>query len=224
MKPWEFWIDVGGTFTDCIARSPDDRLVQCKVLSSAITKGRASHSAADRLSDSSRQNDPARFWVGYELRLLDARGTSCFTTRVAAFDAETGTLSTTEPLPPGLAAGTAYELASGEEAPLLAIRRVLGLPLDAPVPPVSVRLGTTRGTNALLTRRGARTAFVTTKGFADVLLIANQDRPRLFDLAIRKPEPLFEQVVEIDERLDAQGNVLKSPDASRVRDQFAALQ
>jgi len=38
MKPWEFWIDVGGTFTDCIARAPDDRLAECKVLSSGVTK------------------------------------------------------------------------------------------------------------------------------------------------------------------------------------------
>ena len=86
-----------------------------------------------------------------------------------------------------LAAPAAYELEAGEEAPLLAIRRVLGLPLAAPLPPCEVRLGTTRGTNALLERRGARTTLVTTRGFADVLHIGNQDRPRLFDLSIRKP-------------------------------------
>ena len=63
----------------------------------------------------------------------------------------------------------------------------------------------------LLTRTGARTAFVTTRGFGDVLLIGNQDRPRLFDLAIHKPPPLFDEVVEIDERIDASGNVLRAP-------------
>ena len=70
---------------------------------------------------------------------------------------------------------------------------------------MAVRLGTTRGTNALLTRRGAKTALVTTRGFGDILQIGYQNRPRLFDLAIRKPPPLFAAVVEIDERIDADG-------------------
>ncbi|MFM8217503.1 MAG: hydantoinase/oxoprolinase N-terminal domain-containing protein, partial [Planctomycetaceae bacterium] len=86
-----------------------------------------------------------------------------------------------------------------------------------------VRLGTTRGTNALLTRRGARTAFLTTRGFADVLEIANQDRPRLFDLDIRKPSPLAETVVEIDERLDSDGRVLQPLQEGAVRDRLQQL-
>ena len=118
---------------------------------------------------------------------------------------------------------TPYELDTGEEAPVLAIRNVLGLLPGDPLPPVSVKLGTTRGTNALLTRTGARTAFLTTRGFADVLLIANQDRPRLFDLDIRKPEPLFETVVEIDERIDAEGRVLVSPDEDAIRRDLTEL-
>ena len=68
-----------------------------------------------------------------------------------------------------------------------------------------------------------RTAFVTTRGFRDVLLIGNQDRPRLFDLAIQKPSPLFEQVVEIEERLSAAGDVLRSPDEAAIRRQLADL-
>ena len=122
--------------------------------------------------------------------------------------------------PPAVEPGTRYELASGEEAPIVAIRRLLELKLSDPIPPVSVKLGTTRGTNALLTRRGARTAFVTTRGFADVLLIGNQDRPRLFDLAIHRPAPLFEHVVEIDERIAADGSVLIAADPIIVRRQM----
>ena len=52
--------------------------------------------------------------------------------------------------------------------------------------------------------------------FADVLLIANQDRPRLFDLEISKPTPVFERVLEIDERLDAEGRVSRAPDPAVV--------
>ncbi|MCH9025218.1 MAG: hypothetical protein IH931_07780, partial [candidate division Zixibacteria bacterium] len=73
------------------------------------------------------------------------------------------------------------------------------------------------------TRNGARTAFVTTRGFAEVLLIGNQDRPRLFDLTIRRPTPLFERVVEIDERIDVDGNVLTAIDPAMVRTQMLEL-
>ena len=116
-----------------------------------------------------------------------------------------------------------YELSSGEEAPILAIRTALGLKLNEDIPPVVVRMGTTRGTNALLTRRGAKVGFVTTRGFRDVLLIANQDRPRLFDLAVKKPEPLFAAVDEIDERLDANGHVLVAPVESHIRERLLEL-
>src|SRR5262249_36103799 len=91
------------------------------------------------------------------------------------------------------------------------------------IPNVVVKLGTTRGTNALLTRRGARTALVTTRGFADVLRIGNQDRPRLFDLAIQRPAPLFERVVEIDERIAYDGKVLVAPDPATIRRQMDEL-
>ena len=224
MTPWEFWIDVGGTFTDCVARDPEGTIVTCKVLSSGATKGQVEEAAGPvRFVDSGRVGNPAGFWVGYDIRLLDTTGEPTFSSRIVGFDAASGGLTTAALLPTDLSPGTVYELRSGEEAPILAIRTILGLPLNQPIPPVSVRLGTTRGTNALLTRRGARTAFITTRGFADVLLIANQDRPRLFDLAIKKPQPLFERVVEIDERMDAEGNVLRAPDDSAIRRQLREL-
>ena len=218
---WEFWIDVGGTFTDCLARTPEDRIVTCKVLSSGVTKGVISEALAfDRFRDPRRQGEPADFWVGCTLTLLDSAGQPRFTSPVTTFNPQDGLLRTATHLPSDLEPGTAYELTTGEEAPILAIRTLLRLPRREAIPPVSVRLGTTRGTNALLTRRGARTGFVTTKGFADILKIANQDRPRLFDLAIKRPEPIFERVVEIDERVDAQGTILKAPDPERVREQL----
>lgn len=229
MKPWEFWIDVGGTFTDCIARSPDERLIECKVLSSGVTRRRVGEVLGpvrfcdDLSARDASQHDPDDFWIGYELHFLDAHGQPFFTSRVEAFDARTGAFTTAALLPESVEAGLSFELAAREESPILAIRTVLGLRLDQAIPPVSVRLGTTRGTNALLTRRGARTTFVTTRGFADVLLIANQDRPRLFDLAINKPEPLFESVVEVDERLDARGQVLRAPDEAAARSLLAKL-
>lgn len=221
----EFWIDVGGTFTDCLMRSPDGNLTTYKVLSSGVTKGRVAKVLNDRsFTDDARIGDPPQFWQGFGITLLHANGDIRQSGRVVDFDTATGTLTLDGQLPT-LPAGQSlrYELKSGEEAPILAIRTALGLRLDQAIPPVIVRLGTTRGTNALLTRRGAKVGFVTTRGFRDVLLIANQDRPRLFDLAIQKPEPLFSAVAEIDERLDATGQVLVAPNEPQIRDQLLTL-
>ncbi|MBI1313620.1 hydantoinase [bacterium] len=221
---WEFWIDVGGTFTDCIARSPDNQLLTAKVLSSGITKGQVDEIVGtDRLVDETRRGDTDGFWAGYRIRFLDAHGQAVHQGVVRTSSAARRMLQIEQPLPETVRPGMAYELDAEQEAPILAIRWLLGLKRDAVIPRVSVRLGTTRGTNALLTRSGARTAFITTKGFADVLLIGNQDRPRLFDLAIKKPDPLFERVVEIDERLAADGSVLRAPDRETVRRQLEEL-
>jgi 5-oxoprolinase (ATP-hydrolysing) len=64
-----------------------------------------------------------------------------------------------------------------------------------------VRMGTTVATNALLERKGARSVLVTTKGFRDLLQIGNQSRPVIFDLVIKKPDLLYESIIEIDERV-----------------------
>lgn len=220
----QFWLDVGGTFTDCFLQHPDGRLERAKVLSSGYTKGMvAADSTRDAILDVGRRGEPVQFWRGYRLRLLDALGAVTAEAVVADFEAATGRLRLHSPLASAPALGQSYELYSGEDSPLLGIRRLLGLPLDLPIPPCVVRLGTTRGTNALLTRRGAKTAFVTTRGLGDILLIGYQNRPRLFELTICKPEPLFSAVVEIDERLDADGGVLHRPNVDVVREQLRAL-
>ncbi|MBD3675045.1 MAG: hydantoinase B/oxoprolinase family protein [Planctomycetaceae bacterium] len=222
MQRWEFWIDVGGTFTDCIARSPNDELLTCKTLSSGATKGELLDLNPERTSfcDPLRLGEPVDFWTGYQLTLSEFPDQSW---RVTAFDAEAGRIYLDRSLPPDLPPGVPYELRSHESAPLIAIRKILGLALNAEIPAVTVKLGTTRGTNALLERKGARVAFVTTKGFGDVLLIGNQNRPKLFELDIRKPEPLAECVIEIDERLSAEGDILAAPDPEAVKKQLQEL-
>lgn len=106
------------------------------------------------------------------------------------------------------------------DAAIQGIRELLGLAEHEPIPDraiESVRMGTTVATNALLERKGERTLFVTTRGMADVLRIGYQNRPRLFDLNIQLPQLLYEEVIEIDERVDANGNVLVAPDVEEVR-------
>ncbi|KAI0851228.1 Hydantoinase B/oxoprolinase-domain-containing protein [Daldinia vernicosa] len=100
--------------------------------------------------------------------------------------------------------------ANYEDAPLEGIRRILshfegreiprGEALDTSKID-SIRMGTTVATNALLERKGEKIALVVTKGFRDCLVIGNQSRPKIFDLAIKKPDVLYEDVVEIDERV-----------------------
>jgi 5-oxoprolinase (ATP-hydrolysing) len=95
-------------------------------------------------------------------------------------------------------------------SPLEGIRRLMSKFLGKEIPrgqPLdtskieSIRMGTTVATNALLERKGEKIAMVVTKGFKDCLEIGNQSRPKIFDLAIRKPDVLYEKVVEIDERV-----------------------
>jgi 5-oxoprolinase (ATP-hydrolysing) len=97
------------------------------------------------------------------------------------------------------------------DAAIAGIRRLLGLREDEAIPRdgiAAVKMGTTVGTNALLTGTGEPTLLVTTKGFADALEIGDQARPDIFALDIRKPAPLYAQVIEADERLAATGAVL----------------
>lgn len=137
-ESWEFWIDRGGTFTDCVGRAPGTgRLRAIKVLST-------------------------------------------------------------------------------DDAPLRAIRGLLGLGDHEPIPRCRIRLGTTVATNALLERKGAPTALLITRGFADLLEIGDQARPELFALAIHKPPPLAATTCEVDARRAADGAVIVSPETGAL--------
>jgi 5-oxoprolinase (ATP-hydrolysing) len=105
------------------------------------------------------------------------------------------------------------------DAGLEGMRRLLGLAGTAELaeaPIAHVRMGTTVATNALLERRGQPTLLVITRGLGDALLIGTQQRPRLFDLDIRLPPPLYCGVLEADERLAADGNVLRPLDEAAL--------
>ena len=112
-----------------------------------------------------------------------------------------------------------------DDAALQGIRDVLGVSAASPIPTdriVCVRMGTTVATNALLEHKGARTVLVVSRGFADALRIGYQARPQLFALNIKLPEPLYEHVIEIDERVDADGRVLKAMDIAAAKHALAA--
>src|ERR1700674_380612 len=106
------------------------------------------------------------------------------------------------------------------DAAVQGIRDLLGLQPGEPIPQGkigAIKMGTTVATNALLERKGERTLLVTTKGFRDALKIGYQARPKIFARHIVKPEMLFERVVEIDERVRADGTVEREPDLAESR-------
>ena len=106
------------------------------------------------------------------------------------------------------------------DAAVQGIRDLLGLQAGEPIPPGrigAVKMGTTVATNALLERKGERTLLLTTKGFRDALRIGYQARPKIFAKHIIKPEMLYERVVEVDERVRADGTVERALDLAAVR-------
>ena len=112
------------------------------------------------------------------------------------------------------------------DAAVEGIRRHLGLINGEAIPTGAigeVRIGTTVATNALLERRGERLALVTTKGFRDALRIGYQERKNIFAKHIVKPEALYDAVVELDERVLADGSVEKPLDEDEARRQFQNL-
>ena len=111
------------------------------------------------------------------------------------------------------------------DAAVHGIRQLLGLGSSDPIPAGSieaVKMGTTVATNALLERKGDRTLLLITKGFGDLLRIGYQARPKLFDLKIELPELLYERVAEVDERLDAAGNVVRPLEEGAAREALRA--
>jgi len=216
---WRIWIDTGGTFTDCLAIDPQGNLHRAKVLSTSAVRGRIAGPAGDGAVHLATTWDlPPGFFRGFAFRLLGSE-----TEPRNVVDSDPTVLRLDGPLPAGDLAGAAFELRSPEEAPVLAARLVTRTPLAARLPEIAMRLATTRGTNALLERKGAATALFITRGFADLLRIGTQQRPDLFALEIVRPEPLYREAVEVAERLAADGSVLIPLDIDAVRGEARRL-
>ena len=110
------------------------------------------------------------------------------------------------------------------DAAVAGIRQLLGLGPGQEIPAeriASVRLGTTVATNALLERKGEPTVLVITRGFADALRIAYQNRPRIFDRRILLPEVLYQRVIEASERISADGEVLTPLDENAITEELS---
>lgn len=194
-------IDVGGTFTDCIGTDAQGTLRRIKVLSHGAIRGQGEvlpGSAA--IAFRAAWSFPEGWLTGFRFRWLS---TGRETTVTGHFHQNHLHLEEEGP-----ETGD-FELFTGEEAPILAARILTLTPPGQPLPPIHLKLGTTRGTNALLERKGAKVAFVTNAGFGDLPVIGDQQRPDLFALNIQKPTPLHTTSLEAAVRMSADGTVLQ---------------
>ncbi len=203
---WKIGIDTGGTFTDCIGQDPEGRWHRTKVLSSGAIRGQVL-SQPDKVTLQLARvlGGETDLFVGYALRFLNMPAE---TYRITASSTDNHCLTLDRPVSLPVLAGAGVELTAGEEAPVLAARIMTGTPLTATLPLMEMRLGSTRGTNALLERKGAEVGLLITAGLGDLLEIGTQQRPHLFALHVRKPPQLYRRVIEVHERLDAAGGVL----------------
>lgn len=219
-QKWQIWVDTGGTFTDCIARDPEGKIWSTKVLSSAALRGRITGALGEKSYQMAINWEVEKaIFKGYELRLL---GHADFRAQVVRLDPVEGQVTLDRSLPQGRWP-LDFEISAGEEAPILAARIITQTPLASTLPPLDLRLGSTKGTNALLERKGAKIALLITKGFADLLAIGTQQRPHLFQLNIPDPELLYDLVIEVEERLDAKGQILQPLHDTAIEQTLAQL-
>ena len=208
---WSIWVDTGGTFTDCIGTSPEGEVKRVKLLSSSRLRGEIKAWLSPTQVKATFQWPVEKdIFKGYQLRLLNTKHTA----KIERVHMQTGLIDLDRGLPEG--GNTSFEITAGEEVPVFGARLLTATPLTRRLPEMEMRLGSTRGTNALLERKGARTGLIINKGFRDLLLIGNQQRPELFALNIQKPAPLFQRVYEVGGRRDAAGNEIYPPDPAEI--------
>lgn len=210
---WTISIDTGGTFTDCLALDPTNKLQRIKVLSDGSLRGHVISVKSNTLTFNARWPTTANIFSGYTLR-FPADKLPDFTIRHC--DLINNKIETLEEISGYNLDQLDFQITAGEEAPVLCARIATSTPLDQDLPPIELRLGSTRGTNALLESKGAKTALLITKGFADLLKIGTQQRPELFSLEIIKKPLLNDLTIEVNERLDANGQLITALDDQSI--------
>ena len=211
---WKIWVDTGGTFTDCIAITPQGNFKRLKVLSNSVLRGKIV------AQPDSRTLKVELYWPiqkdifkNFSIAIL---GSKIISLKIQAVNFEENIITLTVPMK-GKFNDHTIEITSHEEVPVLAARLLTETSLEQAFPSIEMKLGSTRGTNAILERKGAKTVLLVTKGFKDLLRIGNQQRPDLFALNIIKEKPLYDLVVEVDERIEANGNILNPLSKTEIK-------
>ncbi|NOX84429.1 MAG: 5-oxoprolinase, partial [Chlorobi bacterium] len=220
---YRFFVDTGGTFTDLIGLAPDGKVHRRKILSNGTIRGVIEKwISPDKIKIRQKWELKKDFLAGFHFRIK--LGDEWHERKVKSFDPGKSILELTSDVSEHFRRKNAsFELTSDEEAPVLAARLVTCTPLAEKMPPMQMRLGSTKGTNALLEHKGAKSVLFITKGFKNLLEIGTQQRPDIFSLNIIKRKPLPFRIVEVDERIDASGKILKPLVESEYRDVIAGI-
>lgn len=220
-RPWQIALDVGGTFTDAVAVAPDGSLHSAKVLSSGLFRTTITVNDTGVVAELPSLPNVARFLDRTTISVLHGA-----TADALLIDRDEPTadgrrnLHLAQPIPPGWPRGTACAaiIDPRRSSPALAAHLLTRTPLWQRLPAMEVRLGTTRGTNALLEGAVTPVLFLTNAGHEDVLRIGDQRRPDLFALHIVRDPPPHAFVMGVRGRLDAAGNELEPLDHDQIRD------
>ncbi|MES2797282.1 MAG: hydantoinase B/oxoprolinase family protein [Bacteroidota bacterium] len=211
-------IDTGGTFTDCICEK-DGEISRLKLLSKSVLRSEI----VEILSENSiRIKDnwgfEKDFFEGFFFKIL---GENQIKFRVKSFKPKEKILEFDLPIfQEKSVSERSFELFTEEEVPVFAIRLLTQTPLNQSFPSLELKLGSTKGTNALLEAKGAKVLFLVTKGFRDLLKIGNQARPDIFVLNVIKSIPLHTHVIEVDEQIDSSGRTLIPINLKKVYSQI----
>ena len=234
MDQWQISCDVGGTFTDCVAVSPSGVRRTLKIPSASwlpAKVGSTVHGSGDG-SDLSAVPSipnttvielhtplqlPADFFAGWELVSAGLKSSIIHSSPVG--EGSTHILTLAQPGHP--APGSPVTLQSSEPSPVIAARIILGKIPGEPLGQIEMRLGTTRGTNALLEGTVSPTALFVTQGFRDVLEIGDQTRLDLFAWHPRRARSFASHVFEVEQRHDSQGRQLRELNEPGLREAAA---
>ncbi len=209
---WHISIDTGGTFTDCIAKSPDGKVELIKVLSSGRIGGKVLSYNGSKLTLELKSKLSTNLFVGYTCVFSSSK----FQSIVLSHDHQ-GLFKLKDPIPDNLdVSGAIVYIMAFEEAPILAARIATNTALLDSLPNIAFRLGTTKGTNALLEGKGGSTTLIVTKGFKDLLEIGTQQRPELFALNIIKRKSIATNIIEVDEETDTHGTIVRPLDSRKI--------
>ena len=202
MADWQLRIDVGGTFTDGWALTPTGSQIRCKVLSSGVLRTSIVAVEGDWLVCDRPLSNHARGLDGF--RVGDTLVSDSIPNR--------GRIR----VEGDFRIGQVIQLATGEDAPVVAARILTGTAYGEDFPSCDLRVATTRGTNALLEGKGTPVDLYTTAGFESLLEVRDQRRPDLFELAPSLSVPVTRRVVGVRGRLDRQGCELEELDESAL--------